>query len=89
VNRDRADLRGLGTDFSLVRLARNIWALAWARAVKRALAANVNVHGPAAWSLTIAATTGGVSKNKRLSGYPSKAVWFWSRRRRPVPGEVV
>jgi len=31
---------------------------------ERALAANVNVHGPAARSLTIAATAGGVSKNK-------------------------
>jgi hypothetical protein len=64
MNRDRADLRGLDTDVSLVRLARNIWALAWARAVKRVLAGNVNVHGPAARSLTTAATAGGVSKNK-------------------------
>ena len=38
------------------------------RAAKRALAGNVNVHGPAARSLTTAATTGGVSKNKSVEG---------------------
>src|SRR5687768_8450855 len=66
VNRDGADLRGLGTDVSLVRHARTFSALTWAGTVRFTPADNVDVHGPAARSLTNAAISSGVSKNKVL-----------------------
>ena len=44
------------------------------RAGEGAPVPNVNVHGPAARSLTIAATLGGVSKNKSLADFTLPAV---------------
>ena len=60
--------RRMDTSVSLVRLARrDLGASVSAEAGAPALARNVNVHGPAARSLTTAATGGALKERK--SGY--------------------
>jgi hypothetical protein len=62
-NRDRADLRGLDTNSTMVRHARTVSATYMGAAQRPRLRGTSIVHGPAAQSLTTAAA-GGVQRTK-------------------------